>query len=171
MVASGNRLMVGMAEIKIATGSANLYCLGLGSCVGLVAYDSDAQVAGLAHIMLPARFPDRPIDKLGKFADTGVAEIVRLMEEEGALRRRIVVAYAGGASVFSFGSKLPDKIDIGASNSKAVEAAIKELGLRCLGFDVGGSDGRSLSLCVKSGEVWVRTVRAGEALLCNMTDA
>ena len=171
MVVAGNRLMVGMAEIKIATGPADLYCLGLGSCVGLVAYDSTAKVAGLAHIMLPARFPDRPIDKLGKFADTGVPEIIRMMEEEGAIRRRIVVAYAGGASVFSFGSNLPDRIDVGARNSEAVEAAIKELGLRCLGSDVGGSNGRSLTLCAESGEVWVRTVRAGEALLCTMTAA
>ena len=51
---------------------------GLGSCVGVIIYDSLMKIAGLAHVMLP----DSSLAKmtiqliLAKYADTAVVELV-----------------------------------------------------------------------------------------------
>ena len=50
----GEIIKVGMADYKIAKSPDSLITLGLGSCVGVVIYDKTKQIAGMAHIMLPA---------------------------------------------------------------------------------------------------------------------
>ena len=47
-------IKVGMADYKVASGEEVLITLGLGSCVGVVIYDSSKKIAGMAHIMLPS---------------------------------------------------------------------------------------------------------------------
>ncbi len=48
-----NEIIVGMGKFFVVDQPATLTCLGLGSCVGLVLYDEQKKVSGLAHIMLP----------------------------------------------------------------------------------------------------------------------
>ncbi len=54
-----------------------LIALGLGSCIALVMIDSQAQIAGLAHVMLPES--SGPTTLPGKFADTAVPELLDRM--------------------------------------------------------------------------------------------
>ncbi|MCH8978746.1 MAG: chemotaxis protein CheD [Armatimonadetes bacterium] len=157
-----------MAEIAVARKPILYTCLGLGSCVAVCALDTKTGVSGVIHVMLPETFKNRPVEKAGKFADTGVPELVRQMEEAGAIRGKIVVAYSGGASVFQFGNGKPGFQDVGTRNGAAVEKAVESLGLPVIATDVGGTNGRSLFMCSESGEVRVRTVRHGEFTLCNL---
>src|SRR5678815_5202648 len=108
-----------MADIQLAKGPAVFSCLGLGSCIGLVAYDRLADVTAMVHIMLPEAFKDKPVEKPGKFADTGISEMFRLMAGLGAEARRTVVAFAGGAQVFKYGSGGSDRMDVGLRNGQA----------------------------------------------------
>ena len=163
-----NGISVSMAEIVVASDPVVYNCLGLGSCVGVCAQDTKTGVSGMIHVMLPAAFDNRPVEKLGKFADTGLPELIRQMEEAGAIRRSIVVAYSGGASVFQFSSGRPGLQDVGARNAVAVAAEIENLGLPVIASDVGGTNGRSIFMCSESGEVLVRTVRHGEKTLCSL---
>ena len=48
-----NAYHVGMADLVVVSAPAKLVTLGLGSCIGLVVFDSVAKVAGMVHIMLP----------------------------------------------------------------------------------------------------------------------
>ena len=48
-----NMIIVGMADLKAVKAPGALTTLGLGSCVGIALFDVKAQVAGLAHCMLP----------------------------------------------------------------------------------------------------------------------
>jgi len=162
------QLPVGMAEIQVAKEGPLFVCLGLGSCIGLAAYDPVAKVAGMVHVMLPAAFADKAVDKPGKFADTGVPHLIEQMARLGASRSRILVAMAGGAQVFNFGSDSAGKLDIGRRNADAVEAQVQALGLRCLGKDVGGNQGRTMTFDSGSGLVKVRTVTSMERALCNL---
>ena len=157
--------LVGMAEIKVAVGHAQFTCLGLGSCIGLIAFDPDAHVAGMVHVMLPAAFKDKPVDKPGKFADTGIPEMLKLLKEAGALQQRLIYAYAGGAQVFKYGAGASSTLDVGARNTTAVEEHLKKLGARVVAKEVGGSAGRTVLFDTATGEVRVRTVAAGEKLL------
>ncbi len=164
----GNQLLVGMSEIKVAKGPAIFTCLGLGSCIGLVAIDEQADVCGMIHIMLPEAFKDKPVDKPGKFADTGIPELLSQMEKLGASKSRMIMAYAGGAQVFKFGSDSSSRLDVGARNGDAVTKILKSLGARVLAYDIGGSSGRTVIVNAEDGEVKVRTVHSGEKTICSL---
>ena len=162
------QILVGMAEIHTLKGPGLCTCLGLGSCVGMAALDPRANVGGMVHVMLPELFAGRAEEKVGKFADTGIPALIAALEGLGADRKHIVVAIAGGAQVFKFGSGGPSRLDIGARNQAAVEAQIQKLGLRCLGRDVGGNVGRTMTMFSDTGEVKVRMVSQEERLLCRL---
>lgn len=165
---TATQMLVGLADIKAHQGPALFTCLGLGSCIGFAAYDPKNEIGGMVHIMLPEMFPGKPLEKPGKFADTGLPALLETLEGMGAERSRLVVAYAGGAQVFKFGGSSENRMDVGSRNGQAVEELVKKLRLRVLAHDVGGNAGRTVSLCTRTGELRVRTVSAGEKLLCNM---
>lgn len=166
MVASA--VLVGMAEIHVAKGAATFTCLGLGSCIGLVALDPVANVAGSAHIMLPEAFPNKNNDKPGKFANTAVPELLRMLEGLGAQNSRMKWAMAGGAQVFKFGGGANSRLDVGARNAAAVEQLAKQYGLQLVARDVGGTLGRTVTFTAETGVVVVRTVSQGEVELCRL---
>lgn len=165
MIATATQYLCGIADIHVAKGPALYTCLGLGSCIGVAALDAAHAVSGMIHVMLPEAFPDRPVEKPGKFADTGLPAMIQLMAKLGADPRRIVVAYAGGAQVFKFGTSGPGKLDVGLRNSAAVADHVKRLGLRVIATEVGGSNGRTVTFDASTGEVKVRSVQGGEKVL------
>lgn len=156
---------VGMAEIKIARGPATLTALGLGSCIGLVACCPRTRIAGMIHIMLPESFPGREVDKIGKFADTGIPEMLLQLKSAGA-GSNLLFAYAGGAQVFSFGQK--GSLDIGARNAAAVAQHLSRIGGRVIAKDIGGSQGRTMNFHTETMEVTVKTTQKGLNQLCRM---
>jgi chemotaxis protein CheD len=161
-------MVCGIADIHTSKGPAIYTCLGLGSCIGLAAYEASSDVSGMIHVMLPEAFPDRPVDKPGKFADTGMPALVEQMARLGADRRRIVVAYAGGAQVFKFGAAGPGRLDVGHRNAAAVAGQAAKLGLRVVASEAGGSNGRSVTFDATTGEVRVRSVQGGERVLATL---
>jgi len=165
---TSTQLLVGMADIQAMKGSGHFTCLGLGSCIGFCALDPVSNVAGMVHVMLPERFPDKPVDKLGKFADTGIPALIEALEKLGASKSRLICAMAGGAQVFKFGANVASKLDIGARNGIAVEEQAKKLGLKVVAKDIGGSAGRTMTLDGATGEVKVRTVSQQEKILCKL---
>lgn len=165
---TATRFMVGMADIHVAKGDAHYTCLGLGSCIGIVLFDSRANISGMIHLMLPEAFPDRPVDKIGKFADTGIPHLYEQVLALGASKQRLVAAYAGGAQVFQGGGASGGRLDVGARNGVATETVLKNLGLRVVAQDIGGKTGRTVIFSTESGVVSVRTVLAGEKPLCNL---
>src|SRR4051794_35266381 len=94
-------LQVGIADMQVLKGNAQLQCFGLGSCISICIMDPEANVAGMAHIALPKSFADMEVAKPAKFADTGVPELVEMMVQLGANPARLVAAVAGGAQVVS----------------------------------------------------------------------
>lgn len=162
-------VMVGMAEIHVLKGPGTFSCLGLGSCIGLCALDPVSNVAGCAHIMLPAAFADKKVERPGKFADTGVPEMIAMMERLGAQRNRLMLTMAGGAQVFRYGGDAhQSKLDIGARNAVAVDEALKQLGLTVRIKDVGGNQGRTVLFVAETGLVTVRTATTPERPLANL---
>jgi len=150
--------MVGMAEVKVTKSpDAVLMALGLGSCVGICAYDAQARVAGLAHVVLPESIGQE--NSPGKFADTAVPFLLQEMRNLGASPIRIRVALAGGAQLFaaSGGSRL----EIGLRNAAAVTAALKQHNIAVVATDLGGTVGRTVQLNA-SGLVRVKTIGQGE---------
>ena len=160
--------LAGMSDICVSKGPAQYTCLGLGSCVGVAAYDPSSGVSGMAHIMLPNSFPDKLVERPGKFADTAFEAMLAQMIALGANADRIQVALCGGAQVFRFGQELSSMLQIGERLTVAAREQIQRLGIRLVGEDLGGNLGRTVTFTSESGEVRVRTVSQGEKLLCNL---
>ncbi len=143
---------VRMGEIALATVGTELVALGLGSCIGLAIVDWSAGVAGLAHVVLPES--GGRSDEPGKFADTAVPELLRLLARAGA--RRLEAAMAGGARMFQTSGGL----DIGARNEQAVRAALSAERITVRAAQTGGGQGRTIRVSLADGLVTVRV--AGE---------
>lgn len=167
---TAQQILVGIADIQISKGETNLVCLGLGSCIGLLFHEPMTKISGMVHIMLPESFPNKPVDKVGKFANTGVEALLNQMISAGASKSRLKVAYAGGAQVFKFGNSTStgSNLDIGLRNAEAVKKELIRLGLRADKIDVGGNSGRTVTFDAKTGDFRVKTVTTGEKLLCNL---
>jgi chemotaxis protein CheD len=136
-----------------------LVALGLGSCIGVVMIDAQAQVAGLAHVMLPESGGVGTAK--GKFADTAVPELLAQMVARGAVRGRTKVAITGGAAMFGDGGQL----EIGARNETAVRSALSAAGVRCHAAQTGGTQGRTVRVSVGTGSATVRVAGGSEVEL------
>ncbi len=150
-------IKVGMADLKLCIPPAGITTLGLGSCVGVALRDTVNKVGGLAHVMLPDSTAIRNNSNVAKFADTGVAELVRIMEQAGAKRSRMVAKIAGGAKMFNFNSDSA-MMQVGDRNVEGVKKKLRELGIRLLAEDTGLNFGRTVEFFPETGDFIIKAV-------------
>jgi chemotaxis protein CheD len=116
---TSNETMVRMGELAVSRDPGHvLVSLGLGSCIGLALVDVRSGVAGLAHVVLPESGGRE--DKVGRFADRAVPELVKQVERLGAVRPRLMAVLVGGASMFAIGA---GSLDVGPRNEEAVRSS------------------------------------------------
>lgn len=152
--------IVGMGQLSVARVGV-LAINGLGSCVGLALYDPVNQVAGLAHIMLPASpVPHNKQILKGKYADTAIPELVKIMCAQGAERRLIQAKMAGGAQMFA-GTKGTDVLSIGERNTISSKSLLGQMNIPLVAEDTGGSHGRNLSFICETGTLQIRNSTLG----------
>ena len=154
-------IKVGMADLKTGRNPDSIISYGLGSCVGIALYDSQAKVGGLAHIMLPDSNLARPSDNKAKFADTAIPVLLEQVIQLGALKSRIIAKIAGGSQMFSF-AQATDIMRIGDRNIEAVREVLKANSIRIIAEDVGGNYGRTVELMLATGVYCIKTVNKGE---------
>ena len=153
-------IRVKVADMAVASGPATVATLGLGSCVAIILHAPDAQVGGMAHVLLPDESLARERGNPAKFATTAVPKLLAEMLARGA-RGRIVAKLVGGASMF--GSLLPaGGGNMGERNAAAARQALAKANLPLVAEDVGGDFGRSVYLHVATGRLRVRALRRGE---------
>ena len=151
---NGNKITVGIADMKLAKGSGILITYALGSCIGLCFHDPRIKQGALLHVMLPLNMETGRKNPL-KYADTGIRETLRQMEAQGASRSRITVKIAGGAKMFEVnGGNLGN---IGQRNIESVHTILRKEGIRLLGEYVGGSVARTMLFDVDSGQSCIRS--------------
>jgi|AGTN01.2.fsa_nt_gi Chemotaxis protein; stimulates methylation of MCP proteins len=148
---------IGIAEQKIVKAPDKLVTLGLGSCIGLVLYDPVAKIGGMVHIMLPCAPKNAPVTNKSKFADTAIAELIRLMVAASASRTRLTAKIAGGAHMFHNACNT-DILNIGARNVQMCKQVLRENIINIAAEDTGGNCGRSIEFCCESNVLQVRTV-------------
>lgn len=151
-IAAREKQRVGVGRMQIERRPALLSTV-LGSCVGVMVYDSMNGVGGLAHVMLPSAGRDKSCEA-AKFADTAVPELVDRVLEMGANRGRLVAKLAGGARMFNF-KKSGSFNDIGDMNVAAAKECLRKVGVRLVGEHTGGGKGRTVDFDLSDGEVRV----------------
>ncbi|WP_132059372.1 chemotaxis protein CheD [Halorussus amylolyticus] len=155
-----DRVRVGVAEFGVATGETRLTTSGLGSCVGVALADPDADVAGLAHAMLPSGDDDRA--RPAKSVPQGVERLLAAVESAGADPDRIEAKIAGGSRMLDFSGVGEG---VGDRNVAAARETLAECGVPVVAEDVGGSHGRSLSVCPRTWTLTVTSAHDGEVEL------
>jgi chemotaxis protein CheD len=155
---------VHIGDLRVATGTTLLFTVGLGSCVAIALYDPRERIGGLAHAMLPEPAAGRRGIPGGRFATTAVAELITMMEQAGASRRRMRGRLAGGASMFR---DVLDRagLQLGRRNVDAARAALAAAGIPVDAEDVLGTYGRSVFLRTTDGRLLVSSVSHGDVYL------
>lgn len=152
---------VGMGKIEIAVSPHKLITRGLGSCLGITFYDPYKKIGGMAHPMLPDINSSRIRSNPHRFVNFVIGEMVEEMEKRGCGRNFIVVKMFGGAHMFSF-IDTDSFLNIGQKNIDAARAVLKDIGLKPVAEEVGGTFGRTIELNLENGMVLVSTVSRGE---------
>ncbi|WMJ78621.1 MULTISPECIES: chemotaxis protein CheD [unclassified Sedimentibacter] len=146
---------VGISDMKIVTSPKGLISYALGSCVGICIIDKAAQLAGMAHIMLPYKNNSNETNKF-KYADTGITEMVTQMEQLGAKRARMIAKIAGGAKMFDIKSN-SSLGSIGERNIGASKETLRVLNIRLFAEDVGKNYGRTIIFDSTTGYLTIKS--------------
>ena len=158
-----DKLIVGIADMKMAKGDGMLVTYALGSCIGICLYDPLPKRGALVHIMLPLN-PETGRTHPLKYADTGIRDTLRQMVLRGANKSRITAKIAGGAKMFDV-SGSSSLGNIGQRNIESVRIVLKNEGVRLLKEDVGGSVARTLLFDVSNGMGCVRSYGKPEIII------
>lgn len=156
-----NTIVLGMADLMVVSAPIKLITLGLGSCIGLVVYDSFAKIAGMAHIMLPDSRGLHASEKVGKFADTAVPAIIEEMLRKGATRSRIKAKIAGGAQMFSLPGASAEFLTVGAKNVSETKKRLARMGIALIASDTGGNKGRTIEFSTSNWMLKIKTLGKG----------
>lgn len=158
-------IKVGMADIKVCVSPNGVTTLGLGSCVGIAIRDPITKIGGLAHVMLPDSTVIRGSEgNKAKFADTGIVELVKMLEAKGAQKSRMIAKLAGGAMMFAFQNK-SDLMRVGDRNVEASKQKLAELGIPILAEDTGANYGRTVIFYPETGDYIIRAVGKPEKVI------
>ncbi len=155
---------VGMADMKMANAPAMLVTRGLGSCLGIVLYDSFKKVGALGHAMLPKIDEGRVKSNPYKFVDSAIASMLDELKKKGCQPALLKAKIFGGGHMFS---SIPTNsmFNIGLRNCEVAKETLSLLGIKVIAEDVGGKNGRTLFFNVATGEVLVKTLFHGEKVL------
>lgn len=152
-------VVVGISDMKLASPPDVLVTYALGSCVGICLLDAAARVGGLSHIMLPETKVAPSDTSICKFADSAIPEIIKRMEQKGALRSRIKAKIAGGARMFEVhGSSNSTMWQIGERNVVSVKAQLQKFGIPILAQDVLLDYGRTVFFDPATGIMTIKAI-------------
>jgi chemotaxis protein CheD len=158
-------IKVGIADLNIVKAPNIIRTSGLGSCVGVVLYDSKLDIGGLAHVMLPdSSLAKAQTINRAKYADTAVEELINKMVKIGARKPYLKAKLAGGAQMFQFTSG-NDLMRIGPRNVEAVKVQLKRFKIDVVSEDTGGNSGRTIEFNPVSRELYIRTVNKGSHVI------
>jgi chemotaxis protein CheD len=162
-----HRIVVGMAELVVSNNpAATLATYSLGSCLGISIYDPVTRVGGLVHIMLPdsSIAPEKAKNQPAMFLDTGLPRLFQSAYPMRLDKHRTIICVAGGAQI------LDDKgyFNIGPRNLAALNALLREHGLRIAAEDTAGMVNRTMYLKLATGQVRLKiSGQSTESILWN----
>ncbi|MEA4992505.1 MAG: chemotaxis protein CheD [Oscillibacter sp.] len=149
-----DKLIVGIADMKLTQDGEKLITYALGSCIGICLYEPNRRLAALIHIMLPLNMETGRKNTF-KYADTGIRATLREMEMKGASRAAITAKIAGGARMFEVsGGSLGN---IGQRNGESVRQILKMEKIRLAWEDVGGTVARTMEFDGATGNGIIRS--------------
>lgn len=157
-----NIIKVNMADLNTTHCPGVLTTLGLGSCVGIVLYDTKSKISGMAHVMLPTSSIAQPgtINE-AKFADTAIDKLLKAMFALGANKSNMTAKIAGGSQMFASKNGSNDILKIGQKNVEQTISILKEMAIPLIANDTGGNFGRTIEFYSETGLLLIKTIGHG----------
>ena len=147
---------VGIAEMSISNDPGDkLMAANLGSCLGVSAYDPVEKIGGMIHCLLPTASsdPSKAAANPCMYVDTGVAKLLDELLRYGADRRRLIIIAAGCGQM----NDRNGVFEIGKKNFVMFRKVLWSKNMLLKADDTGGENSRTVSLDIRTGEVWLRT--------------
>ncbi|MDH5645811.1 MAG: chemotaxis protein CheD [Candidatus Heimdallarchaeota archaeon] len=119
-------------------------------------YEEDRKVAALAHVALPEKLPEartvsiKSFKLIGRYADTAVPELIKLLISMGAKKSRMKAKLAGGSNMFGTKQLLGLGLNIGQRNVEAVTELLNLSNIDIVSKDVLGNVSRTVSFEVET---------------------
>lgn len=160
----GEVIKVGIADWKLCKIPDKITTVGLGSCVGIVLYSKTSDCCGLLHIMLPSSKEIRKNTNRAKFADTGIADMITALEQQGVHRGGLSAKIAGGANMFQFAAKA-EVGGVGERNIQAVRETLAFYKIPIVAEDVGEDYGRTILFEPDSKNLIIHVAGKGDKII------
>ena len=152
-----NEHLVGVGEVYVSGDEKHVIsAIGLGSCVGVIAFDPQTCIGGIAHVQLPFASTKRCSQSHRPFAnaDKSIPELLDQLKAAGVSLKRLFIMLVGGAQVIGEGDNY---FKVGLKNQEACSKILEELGLTVAEHRLGGSSWRSTKLYLGTGQVSIRS--------------
>lgn len=128
----------------------------LGSCVAITMFSASRGLGAICHAMLPEN-SERCNDL--RYVDNALRYMCEKIATYGS-GSDLVVKLFGGARVINPGERASGRKTVGDQNVARAEATLAALGFDVVARDTGGLQGRKLYFCTRSGDVFMRRLRA-----------
>jgi chemotaxis receptor (MCP) glutamine deamidase CheD len=103
----------------------------------------------IAMVSTPLNQIDQGEEKKGKYADTAIHELLKILKNSFQLdKEHFIAKIFGGAKILKMVS-----IDVGKNNEKAVREVLQELGIRIASCQTGGEKGYHVEFYLDNGTV------------------
>jgi chemotaxis protein CheD len=145
------RHVVLVADMKIANSGDVLVTHALGSCLGVLLYDSKAKIGGLLHAMLPFSKvnPSKAADNPCMFIDTGLPVLLEAFYHAGGQKSTMVVKAAGCGNFLGKN----EMFEIGRRNYKVLKELLMANRIELESEDIGGTENRTVHFDLSTGRV------------------
>lgn len=154
---------VGLGEIAVSQNRDEiLVAFGLGSCVGIGAYDPVKGVAGLLHAVLPEPLNGSDLTST-KYVSNGIDKLFEEMIKKGAVKERLIIRIAGGANMLT-SPGLSKTFDIGTRNIAKAQSVLEAQGMKIVSQSIGGNIGRTFRVYVCDGKMSIRMIGEKETV-------
>ena len=154
-VNDAQKIHVQIGQVKVGHAGQKLTAI-LGSCIGLGFLYPERGIYGLAHCLLSKS--QRASDEIGgRHVDQAIQSLQSLMQITKKDLRKLQAIVVGGANMTMPEATDPERL-VGCINARFAYKALRELGMRNIHEDVGGSKGRQVTIDCSSGEFTVAQI-------------
>lgn len=155
-------ITVGISDLAVSKSPDIIATYALGSCIGICLYDKTKLIGGLAHIMLPSsKEVTIKQDNLKKYADTGIALLLKEMQTAGANMAALTAKIAGGAQMFPSSAAM----SIGQRNIASVKAVLSHYRINILAEQIGSNFGRTVFFHTDTGMAEIKSAIKGTVII------
>ncbi|WP_336770183.1 chemotaxis protein CheD [Bacillus bombysepticus] len=140
-----------IADIGFSKNPAILKTNSLGSCVGILLYDSSKHFGGIIHALLPTSFESKT-EQYGKYVNTSIEHLVNSFHSSGSKVSDIYAMIFGGSHMI-FQTTCSNLSTIGERNILETIFQLNKLNIPIVAQDTGGIVPRTVVFNTNTGVV------------------